>query len=260
MICHEISHSWFGNSIGCASWSSFWLNEGWTTYCERLAIQAIHGSTTRSFEYIVGQKALDDSLKSMPPRYQRLHIPYKEGEDPDDAFSSIPYEKGAQLLLHLERTVGGLEIFSPYIKAYLARFSGLAISTDDWLNHLNEYWSAFPEQKKALDKVDWDSWLNGEGLTLPVKLKFDTSLADASYALAKRWNEARTSSPSDFSPKDIAEFSSKQVSLFLETLQGQEAYGATEIQKMGEAYAGSFNGGNSEIRVSSPSCFASSRC
>lgn len=239
------------------------MNEGWTTYTERLAAQAIHGSATRSFEYIIGQKALDDSLKNMPPRYQRLHIPYEEGEDPDDAFSSIPYEKGAQLLLHLERTVGGLEIFAPYIKAYLSRFTGLAISTEDWLNHLNEYWSAFPEQKRALDKVDWDSWLNGEGLTLPVKLEFDTSLADASYALANRWNAARKSTSklkfsskdiadfSSFSWKDIADFSSKQVCMFLETLQGQDLYREKEIKKMGEVYAASFNGGNPEIRVCS---------
>ena len=191
----------------------------------------------------------------MPPRYQRLHIPYEEGEDPDDAFSSIPYEKGAQLLLHLERTVGGLEIFTPYIKAYLSRFTGLAISTEDWLNHFNEYWSAFPEQKKALDKVDWDSWLNGEGLTLPVKLEFDTSLADASYALANRWNEARNST-SHFSSKDIADFSSKQVCMFLETLEGEDVYGEKEIRKMDEVYAASFNGGNPEIRVRTSPRFA----
>lgn len=254
VICHEISHSWWGNGIGCASWDSFWLNEGWTTYTERLAIKAIHGDATRDFEYIVGQKALNDSLKKMPPRYQRLHIPYKQGEDPDDGFSSIPYEKGAQLLLYLERTVGGLGLFSPYIKAYLARFTGRSISTADWFQHLNEYWSAFPEQKEALDKVDWDSWLNGEGLELPVKLVFDTSLADASYALAKRWNEAR-GSKLDFSSEDIASFSSKQVSLFLETLELQHAFSETEIRKMGSVYTASLDSGNPEIRASLSSLF-----
>jgi leukotriene-A4 hydrolase len=47
VIAHEISHSWFGNSIGCASWSHFWLNEGWTTYLERLIIGRLHGAPAR---------------------------------------------------------------------------------------------------------------------------------------------------------------------------------------------------------------------
>ena len=44
-----------------------------------------------------------DSLKSYAnnPKYQRLVIEVEEGEDPDEAYSSIPYEKGANFILHL---------------------------------------------------------------------------------------------------------------------------------------------------------------
>ena len=44
-----------------------------------------------------------DSLKSYAnnPKYQRLVIEFEEGEDPDEAYSSIPYEKGANFILHL---------------------------------------------------------------------------------------------------------------------------------------------------------------
>lgn len=35
------------------------------------------------------------------------------------------------------------------------------------------YWSQFPEKEKLLrETVDWDAWLNGEGLELPVKVRF----------------------------------------------------------------------------------------
>jgi leukotriene-A4 hydrolase len=35
------------------------------------------------------------------PKYQRLMIDFETGEDPDVAYSSIPYEKGANFILYL---------------------------------------------------------------------------------------------------------------------------------------------------------------
>lgn len=44
-----------------------------------------------------------DALKlyETRPKYQRLIIDFEKGEDPDDAYSTIPYEKGANFLLYL---------------------------------------------------------------------------------------------------------------------------------------------------------------
>ena len=39
------------------------------------------------------------------PRYQRLVIDFEHGEDPDDAYSRVPYEKGSNLLFHLGEIV-----------------------------------------------------------------------------------------------------------------------------------------------------------
>lgn len=49
--------------VGCANWGSFWLNEGFTTYLERLILRELHGDAERSFSYIIGKKALDDALR-----------------------------------------------------------------------------------------------------------------------------------------------------------------------------------------------------
>ena len=56
------------------------------------------------------------------PKYQRLVIDFETGEDPDDAYSTIPYEKGANFILHLERMLGGLDVFLPYIYDYVSTF------------------------------------------------------------------------------------------------------------------------------------------
>lgn len=83
--------------------SHFWLNEGWTTYIERVLQEYLHSPAERGFSYVIGAKAMYDSLKAYEhnPKYQRLVISFIEGEDPDEAYSSIPYEKGANFILHL---------------------------------------------------------------------------------------------------------------------------------------------------------------
>lgn len=79
------------------------MNEGWTTYIERLLLQLIHTPGHRGLSYVIGYKALVDALKLLEPtpRYQRLVIDFEVGEDPDAAYSRVPYDKGANLLLLL---------------------------------------------------------------------------------------------------------------------------------------------------------------
>jgi aminopeptidase N len=33
-VAHEIAHSWTGNLVTNATWTHFWLNEGWTRWFE----------------------------------------------------------------------------------------------------------------------------------------------------------------------------------------------------------------------------------
>jgi leukotriene-A4 hydrolase len=72
---------------------------------ERLLLQVLHSPADRGFSYIIGAKSLVDDLERYADvqRYQRLVIDFETGEDPDDAYSQVPYEKGANLILHLGR-------------------------------------------------------------------------------------------------------------------------------------------------------------
>jgi leukotriene-A4 hydrolase len=107
VIAHELSHSWSGNLVSNASWEHFWLNEGWTTYLERRIAAGIHGEEHRDFSAIIGWKALQDSVDRYGEDHEftKLIVDLK-GKDPDDAFSSIPYEKGFVFLYYLEKLVG----------------------------------------------------------------------------------------------------------------------------------------------------------
>ncbi len=85
-------------------------------------------------------------------------IDFETGEDPDDAYSTIPYEKGANFLLHLERMLGGLDVFLPYIYDYVNTFIGKSITTEQWKKHLYAYFEKHGGEEKinALNRVKWD--------------------------------------------------------------------------------------------------------
>lgn len=65
--------------------------------------QFLYSSAHRDFAYLNGAKSLSDSLKSFEdrPKYQRLVTDFESGENPQDAYSRVPYEKGANFLLFL---------------------------------------------------------------------------------------------------------------------------------------------------------------
>lgn len=118
VIAHEIAHSWAGNLVTNATWQDFWLNEGWTRYIERRIIGKIHGDEMFHFSAILGWKALRESVDRYGAGHEFTKLVLDlEGKDPDDAFSSVPYEKGFNFLFLLDKTVGRKkwDKFIPYV-------------------------------------------------------------------------------------------------------------------------------------------------
>ncbi|KAF8508488.1 hypothetical protein JB92DRAFT_2732664 [Gautieria morchelliformis] len=242
VVVHEFTHSFFGNGVTQADSSSFFLNEGWTTYGERLIQQVLHGPKERGFQFIIGRKALNDSLEGYKdqPKYQRLVIDFDYGENPDDAYSSIPYEKGANLILHLgEENCWGLDVFLPYIRDYVNTFTGKSISAYQWKDHLYDYYKRNdPERVKLLDTIDWQAWFFGEGTELPDKMEYDTSLATQAYDLASKWEASRDSPVSalPFKAEDLDQFSANQKIVFLERLQSLSPLPSSHVHHLTSLY------------------------
>ncbi|KZV89070.1 hypothetical protein EXIGLDRAFT_838751 [Exidia glandulosa HHB12029] len=252
VIVHELTHSFFGNGVTHAHASHFWLNEGWTTYIERVLQGEIHGPAERAFSYILGAKALKEALALYKdkPKYQQLVIHFEPGEDPDDAYSTIPYEKGSNFLLHIERTLGGLKEFLPFIQDYVKTFTGKSITTEQWKTHLYGFYEKHDKSKiEKLDSIDWDAWFYGQGESLPVEMEYDTSLAEAAYKLAARWDQAREEPVEklDFASGDLANFNSNQKLAFLERVDSLAPLPAPHVRKLDALYAFGTND-NAEIR------------
>lgn len=235
VIAHELAHSWSGNLVTNCSWQHFWLNEGWTVYLERRIIAAVHGEPHRHFSAIIGWKQLQESIQSMgdnAEQYSRLVINLQDGQDPDESYSTVPYEKGFVFLFYLENLLGksSWDKFIPY---YFNKFKGSSLDSYMFRDTLYEF---FYDRNDLLDSIDWDTWYFTPGL--PPKPHFDTSIADACYGLADRWMEAAKGNGdySMFSLKDIDGWTSSQAVVFLDTL-------SDSIEKM-------------DLQVSKPLCVA----
>ncbi|KAF9903836.1 Leukotriene A-4 hydrolase [Lobosporangium transversale] len=239
VVAHEISHSWMGNLVTTENWEHFWLNEGFTVFVERKILGRMQGKVHSEFSAIIGYKALVESVELYGKDHPFTALrPCLRGEDPDDAFSSVPYEKGFNLLYYLEKHLGGAEVFEPYLRAHVQEFAGRSINTDDWKNFLYSFMEKNFGQEKVdlLNKVDWDAWLTGTGMP-PVDNKFDDTLAKECNCLCKKWDQSRNvPKPTEFSPKDIEGFSSTQTVVFLERVSEIEPLPHSHLALMDELY------------------------
>jgi leukotriene-A4 hydrolase len=206
VIAHEIAHSWTGNLITNATWEHFWLNEGFTVFLERKIISKISGELHRQLDSVIGFQDLKDSIDQFGESHEFTKlVPNLKGFDPDDAFSSVPYEKGYNFLYYLETLVGGGEVFEPFIKSWIQTHKFQCVTSKDFETF---FVRCFPDIN-----VDWDAWLYTPGLPLILN-SFDDTLMKNYLELADKWiNESE-----GFMEDDIADFSSTQKNGFLNQL------------------------------------------
>ncbi|KAJ1523935.1 hypothetical protein ONE63_010484 [Megalurothrips usitatus] len=234
VVAHEIAHSWTGNLVTNRTFEDFWLNEGWTVFLERKIKGRIQGEPARQFDAIGGLKELHETVErrgSTDPLTCLVHD--LRGVDPDDAFSSVPYEKGHTFLYYLEAQLGGPEAFEPFMKAYLDHFKFKSISTEDWKGFLYDY---FPGKHSILNGIDWDTWLHKPGMP-PHIPSYDTSLSDACTALADRWRKWSELPPMPFNRADWSNLSSEQHVEVLAQLLAGPALTPSKVELLGNTYS-----------------------
>lgn len=244
VIAHEISHSWTGNLVTNRTWEHFWLNEGHTVYLERMIGRCMESEQFRQFKAMGGWKDLQDSVNTFGANSPLTNlVPSLQDVDPDDAFSSVPYEKGFALLYHLEELMGGPEVFMEFVKSYIQMFAYSSVTTDQWKNYLFSY---FKDKADILNKVDWNAWMYTPGMP-PVKPQYDTTLADTCITLSQKWTKATEQDLDGFQESDVKTLSSHQLIEFLSLLLQEDPLPVTHVKKMQDLYdMNSYM--NSEIR------------
>ena len=154
VIAHELAHAWTGNLVTNASANDFWLNEGFTVYAERRILEALYGRDVAELHAASGRHDLQTALDRFAarPELTRLRTDL-EGVDPDEAYSSVPYEKGYLLLRKLEE-VAGRPAWDRFLRAYLGKFRFQSITTDDFLQFLETQLPGLAARAGALEFID----------------------------------------------------------------------------------------------------------
>jgi leukotriene-A4 hydrolase len=175
LVAHELAHSWSGNTVTNATWDDVWLNEGFTTYFERRIMEEITDTTYTDMLWELSYQDMMADVTDMGDTNAdtRLHL-NMNNRDPEDAFTNIPYEKGAHLLWLIEKKLGR-KAFDQFMIGYFTDNKFKPMTTEMALDYMDEHlWKGKENLKK---EVDIEQWVHHSGIPnncpRPGHTKFD---------------------------------------------------------------------------------------
>jgi leukotriene-A4 hydrolase len=108
----------------------------------------------------LGRNELAREMADLPPADTKLSLDL-EGRDPDLGVTSVAYEKGAALVLTIERAVGR-DRFDPWLRGYFNRHAFTSITTREFIADLQQ--DLIAGDKALLESLHLEEWLEQPGL------------------------------------------------------------------------------------------------
>jgi aminopeptidase N len=151
LVSHELSHQWFGDNVTCANWQDIWLNEGFASYCEYVAIEGLKSKA----ELNKWLNTIHKIVKSKPDG--SVYLTKEEALIEDRIFDyRLTYSKGASILLMIRHEINNDELFYDILRSYQQKYSGSVVTTKDFIQLLEQG-----------SEINFDSfftqWFYGEG-------------------------------------------------------------------------------------------------
>lgn len=154
VIAHELAHQWFGNLVTMEWWTHLWLNEGFASYIEYLAVDKLFPEWdiwTQFSVHDLGVALRLDALRHTHPIEVPVHHPDEIGE----IFDEVSYSKGASVIRMLADHLGE-QNFRDGLRYYLKKHSYKNTETI----HL---WQAFEKVSKMKVSKMMKNWTGKAG-------------------------------------------------------------------------------------------------
>lgn len=136
VVAHELAHQWFGNLVTMRWWTDLWLNEGFASWIEYLAVDHLFPEWEMWTQFNVDeqQRALKlDALEHTHP----IEVPVHHPDEIRTIFDTISYSKGASVI-HMLHEYLGADAFRDGLRHYLEQHKYSNTDTIDLWASLEE--------------------------------------------------------------------------------------------------------------------------
>ena len=157
IVAHELAHQWFGNLVTMEWWTHLWLNEGFASWIEFMAVDHLFPEWDMWTQFVYSDfgRALSlDGLKSSHP----IEIEVRDPKQISEIFDAISYSKGASVIRMLAAYLGA-DTFRSGLRRYLERHQYANATTED-------LWQALAEESGKPVKQIMDTWTKQTGYPL----------------------------------------------------------------------------------------------
>lgn len=138
VVAHELAHQWFGNLVTMKWWNDLWLNEGFASWIEYLAIDKIFPDWQLWTQFLVDDRETGLKLDALEHTHP-IEVPVHHPDEIRSIFDAISYSKGASIINMLHEYLGA-EAFRDGLRHYLKKHAYKnTITSDLWqsLSHVS---------------------------------------------------------------------------------------------------------------------------
>lgn len=157
VVAHEFAHQWFGNLVTMRWWTDLWLNEGFASWIEFLAVDHMFPEWQMWTQFAVDEQHRAFKLDALEHTHP-IEVPVHHPDEIRTIFDTISYSKGASAI-HMLHEYLGPTLFRDGLRHYLSRHAYGNTDTVD-------LWQALEEISGKPVKQFMHAWTSQPGFPL----------------------------------------------------------------------------------------------